>query len=349
MKTTVSRGPFFSRAIGVALVTASLVVLGFAISIFASPPDSDGRVTHTVNGNVETWRIDEPDVKKKIIEFQDIRFQPGDRVKVTAGGCVNRGGSGRTWKRYVDPLPASDQKYHGMVNIPGAIGQLPADSISRFVRILIIKDYEFVVKAITEPRKQHLWLGYEDDHYGDNGYSDQDEGSQGQCRIGSGWVQHAYVVVTVTHGGAPPPPATLAPFDISVNTLTAGNAPVDDNYILLNPMWGRQLTNRELPHTSQCGGFNPAPYSSPCTTQPTHEDHGFLCNYGTLGIVDGHHNWVAGTYEGTVFWNDKSSWIADGDYNFRVVRPDEANDGREPDQVVARHQLAQHEGRVFLG
>jgi hypothetical protein len=99
-------------------------------------------------------------------------------------------------------------------------------------------------------------------------------------------------------------------------------------------MWGRQITNHQLPDHSQCGGGDP--YSSPCTTQPTSEDHGFLCSYGTLGIVDGHHNWVAGTYEGTIFWNDQSSWIADGDYNFRLVRPDEAGTTTENKTKTAR-------------
>ena len=288
----------------------------------AAQPTSDGRVTHTVNGNTETWRIDEPNVKKSIIEFQQIRFQPGDTVRVTGGGCVQTGGWGKTWKRYVDPLgDNSDKRYHGMVLIPGAIGELPANDLDRFARILIIKGHNFPVKAITEPRKQHLWLGYEDDKYSDNGYNDQDAGTQGQCRIGNSWVEHAFVFITIIHG-APPPAGNLAPFDISANTVTAGNAPVDDNFILLNPMWGRQITNHELPDKSQCG--NGDPYSGPCTTQPTEEDHGLLCNEGTLGIVDGHHNWVAGTYEGTIFWNDKSSWIADGDYNFRLVRPDDA-------------------------
>jgi hypothetical protein len=288
----------------------------------AAQPTSDGRVTHTVNGNTETWRIDEPNVKKSIIEFQQIRFQPGDTVRVTGGGCVQTGGWGATWKRYVDPLgDNSDKLYHGMVLIPGAIGELPANDLDRFARILIIKGHNFPVKAITEPRKQHLWLGYEDSKYSDNGYNDQDAGTQGQCRIGNSWVEHAFVFITIIHG-ATPPAGNLAPFDISANTVTPGNAPVDDNFILLNPMWGRQITNHELPDKSQCG--NGDPYSAPCTTQPTEEDHGFLCNEGTLGIVDGHHNWVAGTYEGTIFWNDKSSWIADGDYNFRLVRPDDA-------------------------
>lgn len=284
--------------------------------------ESDGRVTHTVSGNVETWRIDEPNVKKPIIEFQQIRFQPGDQVRVTAGGCVQTGGHGKTWKRYLDPLPESDQLYHGMILIPGAIGALPADDLKRFARILLEKGTTFTVKAITEPRKQHLWLGYEDDDYSDNGYWGQDEGTQGQCRIGNSWVEHAFVVVTITHGGSPPPPTNAAPYDLLVNSITPNNPQVDDNWILFNPMWGRQITNRELPDSSQCGGGSP--YSSPCTTQSTGEDHGYLCQYGTLGIVDGHHNWVAGTYEGTIFWNDKSCDVCDSDYNFRLVRPDDA-------------------------
>ena len=291
-------------------------------SLTSYAQESDGKVTHTVNGNVETWRIDEPNVKKKIIEFQQIRFQPGDQVRVTAGGCVQTGGHGKTWKRYLDPLPESDQLYHGMILIPGAIGQLPADDLSRFARILLEKGTTFTVKPISEPRKQHLWLGYEDDDYSDNGYWGQDEGTQGQCRIGNSWVEHAFVVVTITHGAAPPPPTNAAPYDLLANSITPNNPQVDDNWILFNPMWGRQITNRELPDRSQCGGGDP--YSSPCTTQPTGEDHGYLCQYGTLGIVDGHHNWVAGTYEGTVFWNDKSCDICDGDYNFRLVRSDDA-------------------------
>jgi hypothetical protein len=324
MKTTHPRGGSLPLATRAALAAALLASAAFAVSILASPPpDSDGRVTHTVSGNTETWRIDEPNVKKKIIEFQQIRFQAGDKVRVTGGGCVQTGGHGKTWKRYVDPLgPNSDKLYHGMVLIPGAIGELPADSLDRFARILIVKGHDFTVQGITEPRKQHLWLGYEDDDYGDNGYYSQDEGTQGQCKIGNSWVEHAFAVVTITHGGAPPTPSHLAPFDITANTLAPGNVPVDDNFILLNPVWGRQITNHDLPDHSQCGGGDP--YSSPCTTQPTEEDHGFLCSYGTLGIVDGHHNWVAGTYEGTIFWNDQSSWIADGDYNFRLVRPDDA-------------------------
>jgi hypothetical protein len=302
-----------------------LAVAGAVVVLTGAPgsePQSDGRVSHSVNGNAETWRIDEPNVRKPIIEFQQIRFHPGDKVRVTGGGCVQTGGAGRTWKRYVDPLgDNADKLYHGTVLIPGAIGSLPANDLARFARILIVKGTDFDVKAITEPRKQHLWLGYEDDDYGDNGYDGQDAGTQGQCKIGDSFVEHAFVIVRIVHG-APPQTGKLGPFDISQNVFAPGNTVVDDNFLLLNPMWGRQITNHELPRKTQCGNHDP--YSAPCTTQPTEEDHGFLCNEGTLGIVDGHHNWVAATYQGTIFWNDKSSWIADGDYNFRLVRPDDA-------------------------
>src|SRR5262249_42017779 len=157
-------------------------------------------------------------------------------------------------------------KYHGMVLIPGAIGEL-GHGLDGFARILIVKGTTFTVKAITEPRKQHLWLGYEDDGYSDNGYYSQDEGTQGQCKIGNSRVHSAFAVLTTPPGGAPPPPPPTPPFDIPINPTPAGNPQVDDNFILMNPVWGRQITNHDLPDTSQCNNVDP--YSSPCTTQPT--------------------------------------------------------------------------------
>src|SRR5215510_7924547 len=233
---------FFVRLTVIFTLLAAVLLFGVAIldrpyRTFASPPQEPyGKVTHTVNGTTETWRIDEPNVKKKIIEFPQIRFQPGDQVRVTGGGCVQTGGHGKTWKRYIDPLgPNSDRLYHGMILIPGAIGNLPADNLSRFARILIEKGHTFTVKAITEPRKQHLWLGYEDDGYGDNGYWGQDEGTQGQCKIGNAFLEHAFVLVTIVHGPAPQP--TGRPFDLVLDK-------VDDNGILHNPKWAWQLPPR---------------------------------------------------------------------------------------------------------
>jgi hypothetical protein len=87
------------RASRFALVAALLLLLAVAASYqppgtFASlPQGNDVRVSRTVKGNTETWRMDESYVKKPIIEFQQIRLQPGE-------------GHGQTWNLYVSPDPS---------------------------------------------------------------------------------------------------------------------------------------------------------------------------------------------------------------------------------------------------
>jgi len=300
------------------LIASMIGALGILlVDTLAQQALSAERVTHSVSGNTETWRIDEPNVKQGVTPYPQILFQPGDQVRVGAGGCVQMGGWGDSWKRYVDPLPADRGLYHGLVLIPGAIGHLPA-SVDNAARILIVRGTTFTVQGITEPRKAHLWLGYEDDNYDDNGYWGQDEGTQGQCKIGNAFLEHAFVLVTIVHGPAPQPTAGR-PFDLVLDK-------VDDNRILYNPKWAWQLPPRPpFPNAAnfpdpiqQC---NREPYSSACTSQPTTEDNGTLC---TLHGNDGHHNWAAGTYEGTIFWNNHSCNVCDDDYNFRLVPPEGA-------------------------
>jgi len=283
---------------------------------------NDGTVSHTVNGNTEIWRIDRPNVRQPMTPYPQIRFQPGDQVSVTGGGCVRTGPHGRPWKRYVDPIgPDSGPHFHGTVLIPGAFGGLPA-SIDSAVRILIAKGGTRTVAAITEPRKQHLWLGYEDDNYSDNDYNSPDEGVLGQCKVGDRLIGDAFVVVTIVHG-APPTQPHPEPFDLLLGAF-------DDNDILLNPKWATQADVRPNTNASfRVTGVNPLPtfpdpvgapcdrrpYTS-CTSQPTTSDDGILC---ALTVADGHHNWAAATYTGHVFWNDHSCDLCDGDYNFRLV------------------------------
>jgi hypothetical protein len=281
------------------LITSMIGALGILlVDTFAQQALSAKRITHSVSGNTETWRIDEPNVKQPTTPYPQILFRPGDQVRVGGGGCVQTGGHGITWKRYVDPLgDNSDRLYHGLVLIPGAIGNLPA-SVGSAARILIVRGTTHTVQAITEPRKAHLWLGYEDDNYDDNGYWGQDEGTQDQCKIGNAFLEHAFVVVTIVH--APPTDDRAAlPFDLVLDK-------VDDNRILFNPKWAWQLPPR--PPFPAAGNFpdpiqqcNKMPYSSACTSQPTKEDNGTLC---TLHGNDGHHNWAAGPmkelYSGTI-------------------------------------------------
>ena len=111
--------------------------------------------------------ITEPVVNTPQTTYQ-FSFLPGDQVMVTAGGCVQTGGSGNTWKRYVDPASDSDL-YHGLITIPGTTGNLD--------RLVNVVGRPLVVGG----RGGSLILGYQDDNYGDNGYYAHDNGTGNQC------------------------------------------------------------------------------------------------------------------------------------------------------------------------
>ena len=140
------------------------------------------------------WRIEAPNVKQKETDYPEVVFHPGDTVSIDAGGCVQTGGSGLTWKRYVNPSgPNSGHLYHGLVGIPGVTNGL--------VRI---QDFGLntvhQIPASVSPANFHLQLGYEDDGYGDNGYYKHDNGTGDQCKN----IFDAFVIVSIGHGGAAP-------------------------------------------------------------------------------------------------------------------------------------------------
>jgi hypothetical protein len=143
------------------------------------------------------WRIDEPNVKQKSTSYTQIRFVPGDVVNIDAGGCVQTGGSGRTWKRYVNPSgPNADRLYHGLIWIPGINGGL-----ERIQNFGLNKNYQ--IKSPLpgiNPVELYLRLGYEDDGYSDNGYYSHDDGTEDQCKN----VDHAWAIISIGHDGALP-------------------------------------------------------------------------------------------------------------------------------------------------
>lgn len=142
------------------------------------------------------WRITQPNVKQKTTQYPQIKFLPGDSVSIDAGGCVQTGGSGKTWKRYVDPSgPNSDRLYHGEIWIPGINNGLQR-----------IKDFAAFRKPVQIPSplpanlaasSLFLHLGYEDDGYGDNGYYAHDDGTENQCKNST----NAYVIISIGHNG----------------------------------------------------------------------------------------------------------------------------------------------------
>ena len=164
----------------------SLGVLAFAIvsaeKAFAYNVSEDSRCQD--DGSTAVCMIDRPPVNDWFTNIFTIQFDPGDKVTIDAGGCVQTGGSGKTWKKYVDPSgPSSSDHYHGLISLPGFTG---LDRISDHLG-------QPITIAETPPEVGRiLVLGYEDGltDYGDNGYWDHDDGTGDQCEnVGNAWVK----------------------------------------------------------------------------------------------------------------------------------------------------------------
>jgi hypothetical protein len=156
-----------SRAAVAALATMCIVVIGAA----PAAADAGGQSTPegpycARTGKSVHCSVSEPNVTQRSTTYP-IPVHYGERVKITAWGCVQTGGRGLTWKRYLDPQSGKDL-YHGLVDIPGVTGGLQ--------RIEGINDTWFNVFG-----NGNITLGYEDDGYSDNGYYAHDNGTNGQC------------------------------------------------------------------------------------------------------------------------------------------------------------------------
>jgi hypothetical protein len=133
--------------------------------------------------NSEVWRIDGPNVKQADTAYPQIKFRPRDRVAVDAGGCVQTGGPGKTWKLYVDPKGAgADKFFHGRIRLPGMAQTLT-------IRQFVTNGNNFEIPSNASGDMQ-LHLGYEDNSkdYANNGYWGHDDGIANQCRnVGKAW------------------------------------------------------------------------------------------------------------------------------------------------------------------
>jgi len=245
-------------------------------------------------------RIDRPNPTQRLTEYRSILLLAGDLVTVHGEGCVQTGGSGKTWKRYVNPSGANtDHLYHGLVWIPGATSSL--------VRVEGVQDKPLNVTGGLSPDQMFLRLGYEDDDYGDNSYNDHDDGTEDQCRGTGGGP--ASVTVTVKHASAPV--SRHAPFDLVATEF-------DSNGLMLNPKWGEQVNSGNPPGTGLCG----QPWLPPCTTQAPSIDKAAIC--AGSGLLGGHGNWAAATYEGLLVWENHSAPGQDDDYSLNLHTPERA-------------------------
>ena len=285
------------------------------------------------SATVDRCRITEPNVKQQATEYPGVRFRPGDAVTVSAGGCVQTGGRGKTWKRYVDPLgDNADRLYHGLISIPGATAGM--------VRIAGVLGPTHILKIpsnVPNPAGLHLQLGYQDDNFSDNGYWSHDDGTSDQCKNSV----NAWVELRIDHAPAGDPPPTSPAFDLVWDT-------VDLNYLPFNPKWQAQRTQpNALPDPAPCGagqflqgrsnGVNLG--APPCVSTsldvdtppglPWHVNE-LVCNTtDNGGKVHGHVNWGAATYTGSLKFIDHSKpidvngfnpadWFGDDDYDFAL-------------------------------
>ena len=301
--------------------------------VTASHPDS----------NITVWRIDRPNVKRQKKTYSQIRFKPGDEILVTAGGCAQTGGFGRTWKSYANPLGSSaDVYYSGTIYIPGVIPLGPDGGYQRIGgqtnKVLRVpQDLPPTIKASDLV----LHLGYQDDDYDDNGYWGHDDGNDDQCKgVGAAWAQ-----VRVTHHPSAPTAQFTPwsrPFDVTWKTDN-----IDANGLPVNPFWAAQIDpkgaakgkdpTRQLPSFDQiCGpafSWNWGAHgldedvgilAAKCTSQqPTTDfDHSAFvepCCYCHPQPLDGHLDWLYATYSGMLYWEDFSGgWPNDGDFIFQL-------------------------------
>jgi len=333
------------------MVAAMLAMEGAAL--IATAQSTDEKITHTVNGNRETWRIDKPNVKKPGTEYRQIKFQPGDRITIQADGCVQTGGHGDTWKRYVNPSgDNTKQFYHGLIQIPGATaGLVRFAAITRAIGAsnMAWQGTLSVPGNFVSPSGLFLRLGYEDDNFSDNGYYDHDDGNNNQCKTSSntnGGAASVTLVIEHNAGGGTAQ-GCAAPYDLDL-----GKTAWDLNGIPLNPRWCAQDDPQQPTLPSQTGsgtGDCSKPWSTPCTTQSPqiiqlpdwydvdpYDQLAKFCTHLLCGCPLGEHvNWGLVTYEGQAHWDSwsKASDInlvpghfdwPDDDYNINIVRQDQA-------------------------
>lgn len=212
-----------------------------------------------------------------------IRFAPGDIVDVRANGCVQTGGHGNTWKRYVNPADDEGGKYHGLMQIPTAY---PAGSglipIENFIgRLQTVRgDPNVPVEQLF------LTLGYTDSDYSDNSYDSPDDGTRDQCKTqGAQDGTPAHVTITIYRGVAPDTPQSPFDFDVLPTMVThpdnshntdADRLGLDHNGLLLNPSWSWQQRCTTVNGKQQCPNQNNFPSSSMC--------HDFSTRDSFLGI-----------------------------------------------------------------
>ena len=202
-------------------VVVVLSLLGLVVATSAPSAEANAKLACRDVSGTTVCRIDEPVVNHGDFVYQNVQIRPGDKVAVNAGGCVQTGGRGNTWKRYVNPSgPNSDHLYYGLIGVywTGVSMRVSDAMKSGFTVGKQCPNTETGPRCLAnkvDPTQLFLKVGYMDDDYGDNGYYNHDDGTEDQCR-GS---QNAWIEVTITHD----PTVTWPPAPGSSNGIQDGD------------------------------------------------------------------------------------------------------------------------------
>jgi hypothetical protein len=165
---------------------------------------------------------DRPAVDKAVTDT-GYTFPAGSHVTIQANGCEQTGGSGDTWKRYVNPDPPNGSSFYGLAGIyPTTHG---GPTTLGLTRISSIQGH--VYRPTTQ---SYLQVGFKDDDYDDNGYDSHDDGDNGQCAPGGSWGYGgpAYILLTITPNAAPSVTATQpAAYVSGLTTFTGSGSDAD--------------------------------------------------------------------------------------------------------------------------
>lgn len=281
-------------------------------------PTSNGETISctTPRANTVVWRIDRPTINSPQTNYPNIRFQQGDLVSVFAGGCAQHGGTGLTWKRYVNPMTPgknADDSHHGLISVPG------------FGSLGYIRDAVMVggIAVLADPgAASSLTLGYTDDGNGDDGYYDHDDGWWEQCND----LPNAWVVIAIQHGCATSPAPECVrgrALDLVVDRRDANNFPENPDWVFTR-VTGKKPNAADVCSWSTKVGTFPTDDASLCVSQATEHDGAGVCvQGGTAGQLAGHMNWVGApvTNIGWIWW-DGHDYYWDDDYTLNIASLD---------------------------
>ena len=302
--------------------------------------------TDDSNSKTVRWRIDHPDVSQSTTHYSHIIFNPGDRVKAEAGGCVRTSGGvdGQRWKQYIDPNvtfqelnPTSPIQPTTIWTVVYAGGLYITDTKNTLSQPLRDEPLEVAIPlqppggftipgsgSSSYPKQLVLSLLYYDNEFGENGYYAHDQGTAGQCNnVGPAWFEATVVT--------PKKPISFAHFEKGRNfdlTWMLDKSSVDDNGLPLNPLWSGQVEHPDAAppdFKSSCAPGGVRNMNAPaCTSQPISYDGNtdtYLEKFGYCNtdqtIYDGHINWQVVTYLGALYFRAFSGeWPYDDDVNF---------------------------------